>query len=162
MIPASPLNGRWDVPRHGSIRSSSRLISIMLLPWGIPVGAPHLQGHAPAPRWPEPGPRTGRFQGRAPQSRAQPHAATRHYPWLPLRWATQRRKPFTGAGTCWRKCSRRVRPTSTRWCPIFFSARLDAKYPSLPHGTGLYRLAFADWVTRHQMHQNEPSLAATK
>lgn len=42
--------------------------------------------------------------------------------------------------------------------PYLFSRAFGAKIPITAHtGTGLYRLAFADWVIRHQMHQNEPS-----
>ncbi len=47
--------------------------------------------------------------------------------------------------------------------PYLFSRAFGAKIPITAHtGTGLYRLAFADWVIRHQMHQNEPSQRATK
>lgn len=40
---------------------------------------------------------------------------------------------------------------------LFFRA-FGTKIPIAAHtATGLYQLAFADWVIRHQMHQNEPS-----
>jgi hypothetical protein len=43
--------------------------------------------------------------------------------------------------------------------PYLFFRAFDTKIQSPPHGNpSLYELAFADWVIRHQMHQNEPSL----
>ncbi len=42
--------------------------------------------------------------------------------------------------------------------PYLFFRAFGTKIPIAAHsGTGLYQLTFADWVIRHQMHQNEPS-----
>jgi hypothetical protein len=43
--------------------------------------------------------------------------------------------------------------------PYLFFQAFGTKVPAAPHNNAsLYELAFADWVIRHQMHQNEPSL----
>jgi hypothetical protein len=42
--------------------------------------------------------------------------------------------------------------------PYLFFRAFGTRIPiAAPTGTALYPLAFADWVIRHQMHQNEPS-----
>jgi len=43
--------------------------------------------------------------------------------------------------------------------PYLFFRAFGTKIPGTPHSNAsLYELAFTDWVIRHQMHQNEPSL----
>jgi hypothetical protein len=41
--------------------------------------------------------------------------------------------------------------------PYLFFRAFGTKIPIAAHTSNLYELAFADWVRRHQMHQNEPS-----